>query len=149
MGEKAAPLGLILSQWFTSEWFASPGSGYPSSEENLPPLPENSAESSEWGNTLAAIRGKFDPLCDFEDRFERALMPPQVSGHLTPYAHLLTEYARAMVEFCEDAEGQRKVPETSAETLLEKVDRPETECYRLPASLVEYAKRLTLALERV
>jgi len=135
MGEDGAPFGEVLSRWFTSEWFALEGSGFLSSERNLPVLPEriDCAIFQEIQELLA-------PLCDFNSRFSRTLMPPRVAAELIPYANLLTEYARAMVEFCTAEEGM--VRRKAGARLLTRVARPETECFRLPASLIEYAKKL-------
>ena len=135
MGEEGAPLGLVLSKWFTSEWFAAEGSGFLSSENNLPALADGPLTAAEQ----SAIRDVLAPLCDFKVRFGRALMPPPVAGHLICYANVLTEYAQAMVEFCDDADGK-----AAGSRLLERVDRPETECFRLPVSLITYARRLVL-----
>ena len=136
MGDEAAPLGLTLSRWFTSEWFAAPGSSFLSSERNLPPFAERPVTAPERHALFAALRAALAPLRDFNDRFSRTLMPPQVAASLIPYANLLTEYARALTDFCDAAET------TGAARLLERVDRPETECFRLPFSLVQYARRL-------
>lgn len=142
MGEEGAPFGEILSQWFTSEWFAAKGSGYLSSESNLPALARR-RETADHHAVLADIRDVLDPLRDFVDHFNRTLMPPRIAACLIPYARILTEYARAMVDFCDAV--QHKTPETAnaAAGLLERVDRPETDCFRLPTSLVAYAKQLT------
>jgi len=88
---------------------------------------------------FAAIRAVLEPLCDFKARFIRSPMPPRVAATLVAYANLLTEYAQAMVEFCD-------APDTDAARLLERVDRPETECFRLPFSLIKYARRLVNAI---
>jgi len=133
IGEEGAPYGEVLSQWFTSEWFAAKGSGFLSSEQNLPALPEGPLDRT----IFEEIRRDLERLCDFNTRFSHALMPPRVAGELIPYANLLAEYARAMVEYCDagpDAEAGAR--------LLARVARPETECFRLPVSLIDYAKRL-------
>ncbi len=146
MGEEGAPFGQILSQWFSSEWFAAEGSGYLSSEENLPAMGQG-LEAAERNAVLGAIREVLAPLRDFNNRFSRTLMPPQVAACLIPYANLLTEYAGAMVDFCDAVAGKAAVPTDAAARLLERVDRPETECFRLPASLIAYAERLAQAPE--
>jgi len=128
MGEAGAPLGETLSRWFTAEWFAAPGSGFQSSEANLPSLDCGATPA-----VLAGIRRVCTPLCDFNSRFNRAPMPPQVAAALICYANLLAEYAKAMVEFCDSRDGAQ---------LLARVARPETECFRLPVSLIDYAKTL-------
>jgi|GEM_PF-1482798 len=140
MGEEGAPFGETLSQWFTSEWFAVKGSGFLSSENNLPSLPEELPDRA----TLDEIRRILAPLCDFNSRFSRALMPPRVAGELIPYANLLTEYARAMVEFCDAGQHAE-----AGARLLARVARSETECFRLPVSLIDYAKQLIRAHGRV
>lgn len=146
MGEEAAPLGETLSRWFTAEWFAAPGDGFLSSEANLPPLPACDAVADGDGAALLdAVREALAPLADFKVRFIRTRMPPQVAGHLVPYANLLTEYAQAMVEFCAAAGGGGEGARAAGARLLERVDRPETECFRLPYSLIAYARRLTRA----
>jgi len=131
MGEEGAPFGLTLSQWFTAEWFAASGSGFLASEQNLPALGEAPDAA-----VLDEIRRICAPLCDFNRRFNAALMPPHVAAMLVCFANLLTEYAQAMVEFCDAPLSDR---------LLERVARPETECFRLPVSLIDYAKRLVRA----
>jgi len=128
MGEEGAPFGEVLSHWFTAEWFAAPGSGFLSSEANLPPLGDLPAAA-----VLDDIRHILAPLRDFNRRFNGALMPPRVATALICFANVLTEYAQAMTAFCDAPNGAR---------LLERVARPETECYRLPYSLIDYAKRL-------
>ena len=85
-----------------------------------------------------AVQERLEPLVDFKDRFSRTLMPPEVAACLVPYASLLAEYADAMVHYCKTGRG---IASAEAE-LLARVDRPETECYRLPISLIDYAKRL-------
>jgi hypothetical protein len=137
MGEEGAPFGEVLSQWFTSEWFASAGSGFLSSEQNLPLLPAEGVDRS----TLDTLRQTLAPLCDLDSRFRRALMPPQVAACLLPYANLLAEYALAMVQFC-DAAIKTTPPGDAGARLLARVARPETECFRLPVSLIDYAKQL-------
>lgn len=144
MGEHGAPFGLVLSRWFTSEWFAAEGSGFRSSERNLPALPEGPMDAVGQARALTAIRQALSPLCDFNSRYSRTIMPPQVAAALIPYANILTEYARAMVEFC-DARAGRPAAAAPEARLLERVNRPETECFRLPVSLIDYAKRLTRA----
>ncbi|MHC4886398.1 MAG: beta-N-acetylglucosaminidase domain-containing protein [Planctomycetota bacterium] len=134
MGEEAAPLGEELSRWFTTEWFAHPGSGCISSENNLPVLADQGSNES----CLSEIRDILEPLQDFRERFTQTLMEPQISAVLAPYAALLGSYATAMVTFCREAPGG----ETAGEALLAAVDRPETECFRLPASLITYARKL-------
>ena len=141
MGEHGAPFGLVLSQWFTSEWFAAEGSGFRSSERNLPALPEGPMDAVGQARALAAIRQALAPLCDFNSRYSRTIMPPQVAAALIPYANILTEYARAMVEFC-DAHEAGAAPTTAGARLLTRVNRPETECFRIPVSLIDYAIRL-------
>lgn len=128
MGDAGTPFGETLSHWFTSEWFARPGSGFLSSEQNLPALPAKANHG-----ILAVIRQTLAPLCDFNRRFSRTPMPPRVAAELICYANLLAEYAQAMVEFCDDPQGDR---------LLARVSRPETECFRLPVSLIDYARQL-------
>lgn len=140
MGEEGAALGVELSRWFTAEWFARPGDGFLSSEANLPALGDGPPAGPERKALLAGVRERLAPLTDFKGRFTRALMPPQVAGALVPYASLLTDYAQAMVEFCDAVEGARA--DGAAARLLERVDRPETECFRLPFSLITYARRL-------
>jgi hypothetical protein len=140
MGEEGAALGVELSRWFTAEWFARPGDGILSSEANLPALGDGPPAGPERKALLAGVRERLAPLTDFKGRFTRALMPPQVAGALVPYASLLTDYAQAMVEFCDAVEGARA--DGAAARLLERVDRPETECFRLPFSLIQYARRL-------
>ena len=140
MGEAGAPFGEGLSQWFTSEWFALAGSGFLSSEQNLPTLPQGQLDQS----TLDEIRQILAPLCDFNSRFSRTPMPTQIAACLIPYANLLTEYARAMVEFC-DARAGADASGDAGVRLLARVARPETECFRLPVSLIDYAKRLIRA----
>ena len=53
-----------------------------------------------------------------------------------------SRYALAMIEFCEAATGQTAAGAAAGRRLLERVDRPETECFRLPFSLIRYARRL-------
>jgi len=135
MGRKAVPLGMTLARWFTAEWFARPGDGMLSSEANLPPITDTPRVGPRRRALLVGVRKFLAPLCDFKDRFIRTPMPPQVAACLVCYAGLLTEYARAMVEFCD-------APASGAARLLERVDRPETECFRLPYSLITYARQL-------
>lgn len=142
MGEEGAPFGVMLSEWFTAEWFASEGDGFVSSGNNLPVIGDCPQTAAERETLLVAIRDILGPLCEFKQRFGLALMPPQVASHLIPYANLLTEYAQAMVEFCDAAQGEGAVVADAAARLLERVDRPETECFRLPVSLIVYAKKL-------
>jgi len=139
MGPDAAPLGMTLSRWFTAEWFAAPGDGMLSSEANLPAIAGGKVTGPQRKELFAAIRAVLEPLCDFKARFIRSPMPPRVAATLVAYANLLTEYAQAMVEFCD-------APDTDAARLLERVDRPETECFRLPFSLIKYARRLVNAI---
>jgi len=129
MGEAGAPFGETLSRWFTAEWFAAEGSGFLSSEANLPALGDRPDHA-----VLAQIRQICAPLCDFNRRFNGVPMPPPVAAALICYANVLTEYAQAMVEFCEG-------PQDGAR-LLARVARPETACFRLPASLIAYATQL-------
>jgi len=140
MGPEAATLGETLSRWFTTEWFAHPGSGCVASENNLLPLIGDPAPDRK--QCIAGIRATLGPLQDFKDRFQRTLMPPQVAGHLAPYASLLADYARAMVAYCDAAVQPAEAGTETAQVLLAQVDRPETECFRLPLSLIQYAKAL-------
>lgn len=142
MGEDGAPLGEVLSQWFTSEWFAGGGSSFISSEENLPDIDTAACNRDA---ICDAIRDKLSPLCDFGDRFRRTVMPPQVAGRLICYANLLTEYTRGMVEFCDAVQGGADAAKGASE-LLGRIDRSETECFRLPFSLITYARRLVQAI---
>lgn len=143
MGEEAAPLGLELSRWFTAEWFARAGDGFRSSEANLPALPAPPLGPRPRRALLAAIRRNLAPLQGFKDRFSRTRMPPEVAGALVPYAGLLAEYARAMTEFCDAAAGTARAADAGAgKHLLARVDRPETECFRLPLSLIAYAREV-------
>lgn len=145
MGPDGAPFGQVLSQWFTSEWFASEGDGFLSSENNLPAIGRQTPQDG-WDELLGSIRETLGPLRDFSERYRRTLMPPHVAACLVPYADLLTEYARAMVEFCNAAQGQADARTDAADRLLLRVARPETECFRLPASLIDYARRLIHAM---
>jgi len=142
MGEEGAPFGVTLSDWFTSEWFASEGSGCLSSENKLPAIGDRPLTAPERDALFAAIRDVLAPLRDFKCRFGCTLMPPVVAGHLIPYANLLAEYALAMVEFCDAVQGKHGAPPDAGGRLIERVGRPETECFRLPVSLIGYARRL-------
>jgi hypothetical protein len=142
MGEEGAPLGVELSRWFTAEWAAIEGDGFLSSEANLPALYPEPGTRAQRTLLFAALRETLTPLADFKRRFSRALMPPQVAGSLAPYAHLLTEYAQAVLAFCDAMEREGVGPREPAARLLARVDRPETECFRLPFSLIRYARRL-------
>lgn len=140
MGPDGAPFGIELSKWFTAEWFARPGDGILSSEANLPPWGSELASTAARQPLLADLRTRLAPLVDFKGRFNRTRMPPHVAGVLVPYASLLTDFAQAVVEYC-DTVG-RDGPAIAGARLLERVDRPETECFRLPFSLIQYARRL-------
>jgi hyaluronoglucosaminidase len=131
MGEEGAPLGLVLSQWFTAEW-----AEYRSAEENLPPLngPLTPAERACLRETL---RGIFTPLTDFEERFRRTRMDPQAAARLLPFATVLQRYAVIMAALCSGS-----VTPASAAADLEALERF---LYRLPASLVEYVKKLLVS----
>lgn len=142
MGDEGAPLGLTLSHWFTAEWFAREGSGVQSAEANLPALGAELPAGAARRRLLAGVRRILAPLRDFKERFSRTRMPPQVAACLVPYASLLQEYAQAMVEFCDAAAGETTATGAGGQRLLERVDRPETECFRLPFSLVRYTRRL-------
>ena len=141
MGQQAAPLGMILSKWFTSEWFAGKGSGFLLSENNLPPIKEKlKSHANARYALLKEIRKRMVSLCNFDVHFENTPMPTQVAASLIVYAHLLSEYAKAMVEFCDTVLRKEKNCKEAGRRLLERVDRPETECFRLPFSLIAYAR---------
>ena len=143
MGKDAASLGETLSQWFTSEWFASADSGFVSSVNNLPPL--DCQDGMPSLNLLTSIKGALEPLVDFDDRFNRTLMPPEVSACLIPYAHLLSDYARAIVGFCQDFSPDTVVP--ALERLHNNFAAIERHNYRLPVSLMDYAAELIKCVE--
>lgn len=139
MAPDGGPHGLTLSKWFTAEWFAREGEGYLSSERNLPAIDDAPLNASQRVALLGAIRKALTPLCDFNQRFAMARMSPQVAAHLIVYANMLTEYAKEMTAFCDEVEQGDM---TAGTKLLQRVDRPETECFRLPYSLVTYARKL-------
>lgn len=142
MGPEGAPFGVMLSKWFTAEWFAGPGSGFLSSENNLPAIGDSPMAVSQYNALLASVREVLLPHCDFNRRFAMALMPPLVASHLIPYANLLTEYARSLVAYCDAVLSDPGQSERAGVAMLQRVDRPETECFRLPISLIIYARTL-------
>ena len=146
MGEQGAPLGMTLSQWFTSEWFAREGDGVLSSEANLPAIDEPLHDVAARDGLLTSVRERLAPLCDLGDRFVRTLMGPQVAATLVPYAEILTEYARAMVAFCDAVRGREAIPADAIDDLLDRTDRPHTQRFALPVSLTKYPQRLIAAM---
>ena len=146
MGEAGAPLGMTLSKWFTAEWFARAGDGFLSSEANLPTIPEAIGSNRACAKLLHDVRAALAPLCDFNDRFVRTLMEPEVAAALVGYANVLSDFARAMVAFCDEMQAGPDALAEAAPRLLAATDRPYTECFRLPVSLLEYPGQLTHAL---
>lgn len=136
MGEQALPAGLVLSQWFTAEC-----ADYHSSEENLPPLDE-AMTLAQRNDLLAKLRETFLPLRDFGLDFNRTRLDPKLASFLLPFANLLQRYARLMVDFCTDTQGRAVAAPEAVANLSEQMAGIERYYFRLPASLVEYTKRL-------
>ncbi|MHB9106986.1 MAG: beta-N-acetylglucosaminidase domain-containing protein [Armatimonadota bacterium] len=142
MGEEGAPFGLTLATWFPAEW-----ADYLSSE-NLPPLDEAAlAVPDERDAFLASLREIFTPLLDFADRFQLAAMDPQISARLNAFATILQWHAFNMVTFCEAVQGTPAAPPEALAELEKNLDSLEKHYFRLPASIIDYTKRLIRGLQ--
>ena len=137
LGEEALPAGLVLSQWFTAEC-----AEYRSSEENLPPLDE-AMTPAQRDALPAQLGGIFQPLCDFGLKFNRTRLDPKLASFLLPFANILQRYARMMVDFSTATQGQAVAPPAALAAFADELYAMERYYFRLPASLVDYAKRLS------
>jgi len=137
LGEAALPAGLVLSQWFPAEC-----AEYRSSEENLPPL-DAAMTTAQRDELLAKLREIFLPLRDFGLNFNRTRLDPKLASFLLPFANLLQRYARMMVDFCTATQGKAVAPPDALAAFSEQLYAMERHYFRLPASLVDYAKRLS------
>jgi len=142
LGEEGAPFGLTLAQWFPAEWV-----DHLSSEENLPPLDETAtATPAARDQLLAILRDTFAPLLDFAERFKMVAMDPQTSARLLPFATILQWHAYNMVKFCQATLGKPSAPPEALTELAKNLDSLEKYYFRLPASLIDYTKRLMRGL---
>lgn len=136
LGEEALPVGLVLARWFTAEC-----AEYRSSEENLPPL-DGVATAADRAALLGALREIAAPLCDFGRIFSRTRLDPKLASFLLPFANILQWYAMMTVDLCAVMMGRAVAPPEALAIFDEKFDVLDHYYFRLPASLIAYAKRL-------
>jgi len=137
LGETALPAGLVLSQWYTAEC-----AEYHSSEENLPTMNE-AMTLAERDALLQQLHAIFQPLCDFGLKFNRLRLDPKLASYLLPFANILQWYAMMIVDFCTAMKGHAVSPPAVLADFAGKLSILERYHFRLPASLIDYAKRLS------
>ena len=138
MGKAGGTIGRILAKWYTTEW-----SGYMSSDENLPNLKRGlSGTTVQRRQFLRQVKKAVAPLLLFKQQFDRTIMPPDWTCHLSGYVNLLTRWACAINALCDDALMHMPIEPDQAQAARRALGELWRCSYRMPESLLDYLEKM-------